>query len=326
MQTKTLGRTGIKVSIIGLGGANLGLPTSKAPYYQHVDNPEHNAYMVESLGIATVHAALRRGVTLIDTAPKYGYGMSEQIIGKALRMRPNLARNCMVTTKVGLVYAGDGFDYSHETTMECMFSSSVRLGMERFSIVYLHDPMDFPMDFVMSESGAMGALRELQRRGIVRYIGIAADEPETAADYIETGEFDVATVSGAWSLINQKAAERILPAARKHNVGIVATTVIERGLLATGKPIPGVRYIQRDFSPELLAHVETIDALCHEFDIPLLAAALQWATRDPQIATAIPGARTPEEARENALAGMMYIPESFWKVLESLIRHFDTRV
>lgn len=69
------------------------------------------------------------------------------------------------------------------------------------------------MDFVMGSKGTMQALRDVRKDGKVKWIGIAANDPDTAADYIATGEFDVATVSGAWSLINQKANDETLPIA-----------------------------------------------------------------------------------------------------------------
>src|ERR1035437_4757056 len=113
MQTKILGRSGIEVPIVGLGGANLGLASTEMAYVQHVDpNPSHISYADTAVGIATVAAAVERGSWLIDTAPKYLYHHSETIIGQALLRHPDLTTKTLVTTKVGLVYAGDGFDYS----------------------------------------------------------------------------------------------------------------------------------------------------------------------------------------------------------------------
>ncbi|OGY99875.1 MAG: hypothetical protein A2945_02685 [Candidatus Liptonbacteria bacterium RIFCSPLOWO2_01_FULL_52_25] len=325
MRTKKLGRTGIEVSIVGLGTGNIGLPQPEDFAKQYFENPDGSKnYADENLGVATVHTALEGGVTLIDTAPLYlTNGRSEHIVGHALHERSDLTARCIVETKIGRTTQAGGFDHTYDAAMRSAEGSMKRLGVSHLPILHLHDPMGFPMDFVMSDKGSVGALRKLRAEGVVDNIGVAADNPATAADYIETGEFDVATVSGAWSLINQTAAKRILPAAEKHNVGIVITTAIERGLLATGELVQGVCYHQRNFTPELLAHVQKIHALCNEFDIPLLAAALQWVTRHPQVTTAIPGARTPEEARVNAAAGSMNILDEFWTELEPLVQHWD---
>lgn len=224
MRTKTLGRTGLEVSIVGLGAGNIGLADPNGAYLQHALNADHSIADTE-LGVATVHAALESGVTLIDTAPKYEAGGSEKIIAEAFSRRPDLFASAIVTTKIGCTYPGDRFDHSYDRAMRSFFGSAMRLNGGKFDVVYLHDPMGYPMDFVMGKEGTMQALRDLRSYGTVNWIGIAADNPATAADYIETGEFDVATVSGAWSLINQTAAKRIFPAALRHNVGLVVTTM-----------------------------------------------------------------------------------------------------
>lgn len=324
MRTKTLGRTGIEVSIVGLGASAIGIPdrTSLALQYEPESLSRKLAYMKEDLGVRTVHVALETGATLIDTSPWYGSGMSETIIARALRERPDLKERCFVTTKVGHLYLGDDFDYSYDAVMRSIEGSQKRLNQERFRIVYLHDPMDADMNFVMSERGALGALLRLKREGIAEYIGVAANEPETNADYIETGEFDAAVVPNAWTLLNQTGARRILPAATKWNVGLVGAAPIERGLLVTG-PTSNHHYLGREFTSECLESAKKIKSLCATFGIPLVAAALQWCVRHPQVATVIPGAQLPEEAQENTLAGNIEIPNGFWKELEPLVHHHD---
>lgn len=322
MRIKILGRTGLKVYIIGLGGANIGLQNPDDTYIQHILRP--NISIADSeLGIATVHEAIVCAATLIDTAPRYQVGGSERIISEALIRRPDLAAKTFVTTKIGCLHPRDGFDHSYDRAIRSIDESMSRMKRDRFDIVYLHDPMGFPIDFVMGEKGTMQVLRDLRKQGRIKWIGIAANDPDTSADYIATGEFDVATVSGAWSLINQKAKERIFPAAAQHNVGLVVTTAIERGLLATG-PIEGRRYHERNFSDECLGRVTEIKRICDNYGVSLTAAALQWCTRHTQVACVIPGARTPKEARENTLSGSMTIPEEFWSAIEPLIGHFES--
>jgi D-threo-aldose 1-dehydrogenase len=320
MRTKILGRTGLEVSIVGLGTAFIGIPTPNQAPKEYSGGPSQ---MDEDLGVATVHAAVEAGCTLIDTAPLYGHGRSERIIARAFQERPDLKARCAVTTKVG--HMPKGFDYSYDMTMRCVEESQERLGMERFEVLYIHDAMGQPMGRVMGKSGTMGALRKLQDRGIVKHIGSATNDPAVNALYIETGEFDAAVVPDAYSLLNQTALERIMPAAERHNVGIVIATPLERGLLATG-PVEGIDYLNRKFSQASLDHVAKIGALCSRHAIPLAAAALQWCVRHPQMASTIPGARTPEEARANGAAGDMIIPEDFWAELEPLVKHWEQGV
>ncbi len=318
MRSKLLGRTGLELSIVGLGTAFSGMRaiTEAQASYESLVNA-----IDEDLGVQTVHAALESGCTLIDTAALYGGGKAEEIIGRALAERPDLAKNCIVTTKCGRTI--NGYDYSYDSIMAGVEGSLRRLRMSKLEVVYIHDPMGVPMDEVMGKGRALDALRALQNQGVVRFIGTAADDPRTNAPYIETGEFDAAVVPRAWSLINQFALQRVLPAAIKHNVGLVIATSLERGLLATGPQPEEVVYYDRNYTPECQAHVGRMQQLCQAHGIPLLAAALQWVTRHPQVTTTIPGARFPDEARQNAQSAQVVIPESFWAELEPMLRHFD---
>ncbi|MDA0748982.1 MAG: aldo/keto reductase [bacterium] len=320
MQTKPLGRTGLELPIVGLGAAFIGIADPNRAAVEYAGQP---GQMEDDLGVRTVHSAIEAGSTLIDTAPLYGATRSERIIGRALKERPDLAARCTVTTKVG--HLAEGKAYTFDAILRHVEDSQKRLGIERFEVLYIHDAMNVPMEQVMGKTGALGALRKLQNEGTVRFIGTAANEPETNAAYIETGEFDAAVVPEAWSLINQFAEKRILPAAEKHNVGLVIATPVERGLLATG-PVSGINYLARNFTQTCLDHVAKIHTLCKEHNIPLVAAALQWCTRHPQITTTIPGARTPGEATANAQAGTLQIPESFWTDLAPLIHHFESGI
>ena len=320
MKTKILGRTGLEVSIVGLGAGRIGLPDPERAGASYTGNPEE---IDVDLGVETVHTAVQAGCTLIDTAPLYSGTHSERIIGRALKARPDLAAGSTVTTKVGRLR--EGHDYTFDAILRHVEESQERLGIEQFQILYIHDAMDAPMDLVMGKNGALGALRKLQSENVVRFVGTAANDPETNASYIETGEFDAAVVPEAWSLLNQLAEKRILPAAEKHNVGLVIATPVERGLLAFG-PKSGAVYDARTFSRACLDHAAKIQTLCKDHNIPMVAAALQFCTRHPQVTATIPGARTPDEATENARAGDLEIPVSFWDDLEPLVRHWEKGV
>lgn len=303
MKSKILGRTGLVVPALGLGAAFVG----KDPKTGEID---------EALGISTVVTALEAGCTWIDTAPLYGKTKSESIIGKALQSRPDLDKDIVVTTKVGV--RAEGKDYRYDAVMRSVEASQQRLGRDRFEILYVHDAMDIPKERILGKGGALDALRKLQDEKVVRFVGTATNDPVDNAPFIETGEFDVALVPDAWSLINQQAQSLIFPAAEKHNVGIVLATPLERGLLATG---PGVKsnYLNRNFTPELLAHVGKIQTLCRQHNIPLISTALSWCVRHPRVALALTGPRKPEEAKQNFSAMELKIPEPFWEELEPLV-------
>lgn len=313
MQTKILGRTGLEVPIVSLGTVFIGDVSPAGETWKEID---------EDLGAETVVAAIEAGSTLVDTAPLYEHTISEKIIGRVLRERPDLAAKCTVTTKVG--YLGTSFDrdYSYDAIRRGVDGSLERLGLDGFEVLYIHDPMGFPMQDVMADDGALGALRALQKEGILKYVGIAANDPEANGPYIETGEFDVAVVPDAWSLLNRTAETEVFPAIEKHNVGVALATPLERGLLATG-PVPGLTYLNRNFNEATLSRVAKIKDLCGDYGVPLVAVSLQWCTRHPLVATTIPGGRNKQEVVENAQAGAMDIPDALWDDLEPLIQDWE---
>lgn len=313
MQTKILGRTGLEVPIVSLGTVFIGDVSPPGEVWKDID---------EALGMETVIAAIEAGCTLVDTAPLYENTQSEKIIGSVLRERPDLAAKCTVTTKVGYDLDHGGKNYTYDGVRRCVDGSLERLGLDGFDVLYIHDPMGFPMSDVMADHGALGALRALQKEGVLKYVGIAANDPEANGPYIETGEFDAAVVPDAWSLLNRKAESLVFPAIEKHNVGVALATPLERGLLATG-PIPGKKYLNRNFDETTLNRVGKIKNLCQDYGVPLVAVSLQWCTRHPLVATTIPGGRNKQEVIENAQAGGVDIPDALWTDLEPLIQDWQ---
>ena len=164
-----------------------------------------------------------------------------------------------------------------------------------------------------------------RQKGVLRNIGTASNDPATNLEYIKTGEFDAAVIADSWSLINRTAERELFAAAAAHDVGLVAATPVERGLLVTG-PQDHTNYLNRRFNQAVLDHVSKIQALCACYDLPMLAVALQYCTRHPQVASTIPGARTPAEAESSLAAAQLDIPGALWTELEPLVKHFDTAI
>ncbi len=310
MEMSVLGRTGLQVSALGLGAAYIKLPVPGEPR----DEAEVQR------GKETIWAAVEAGCRLIDSAAGYGRGGSERLIAEAFGERPKLAADVLVTTKVSrLPVPQDG---TYDAAMRCVEGSMERLGVERLPLLYIHDPMDLPMDLVMSERGTLGALRTLQKRGLLDFVGVAANDPVTNAAYIETGEFDAAVVPEAWSLINRLAEEWIFPAAERHGTGLVIATPLELGLLAVGARETNT-FPRRRFSPEVLAHVRQLETACERHGISLAAAALQYVVQQPTVSAVIAGARNPQEARANAAAMQEPIPAAFWDEVRPTLRHWE---
>ena len=320
MQTKRLGRTELQLPIVGIGTAFVGIPTQNQTVGEYDGAPSQ---VDRELGVATLVAAIDAGCSFFDTAALYGRSLSESLLGEALRQRPAAKDRLIITTKAGRSH--DGYDFSFGGLQRSVYASLERMGLQRLPVVYIHDAMGQPMDFVLSQQGALGALRHLQQQGIIEHIGTASNDPATNLGYIKTGEFDCAVMADSWSLINRIAERELFTAAAEHDVGLIAATPLERGLLVTG-PQANTRYLNRHFSQACLTHVARIQQLCADYAVPMLAVALQFCARHPQVASTIPGARVPSEAQSSLAAANLPIPEQLWDDLQPLLLHFDTAI
>lgn len=312
MQSRVLGRTEIEVTAFGLGCALIGVRQGR------ID---------EQAGVEVVATAMRAGVTLIDVAPVYPAimsGMSEQLVGRALRENPELAKKAVVETKVG--HLPEGFDYSYDMAMRGVSGSLERLQTDHLPMVYIHDAPKEGFERVMGKGGTLEALRKLQSQGVIGSIGTASNLPENNIVYIESGEFDAAVIPESYSLLNQLATERIFPAAEKFDMGLVVATPYETGLLAVGvsrflkMPEKDTR---RRFSAECLDHVRDIEAICVRHGVSLAAASLHFLLRHPRVTAVIPSARDTSELRTNLRAISQRLPDEFWAELQPTIRHWD---
>jgi D-threo-aldose 1-dehydrogenase len=309
MRTKVLGRSGIRVPIIGVGTAFVGYVPAAA--WQDAGE----LVIDEEVAARTLHAALDAGATLIDTAPLYGLTRVESVIGRVIAERPGGADGLTLFTKAGRL--GDRHDYSRDGILASVEDSLRRLGADRVDVVSVHDSMDY-FDQVMGAGGALAALRELRDQKVIGAIGLGCADPGETGRYLETGEFDVAIVANAWSLVSRGMADRILPAAERFGTGLVIATPLERGLLAVGAK-GGETQGGRTHSPATVALVAQVEDLCGRYGVPLLAVSLQWLTRTPLVASAVPGPRTPEEAVANAHAAQVAIPDGLWPELDQIL-------
>ncbi len=323
LPSRPLGRSGLDVSVLGFGGAPLG------DLYQRID---------EADAIDTVVAALQAGVTLIDTSPLYGHGLSEHRIGAALRRVPG--HGAILSTKIGRVMApfapkgaGSGylgglphaarFDYSYDGAMRSLEQSALRLGVDRFDIVLIHDvdvwthgKAAVEQRFSEAMNGAYRALEALRRAGTVRAIGVGVNEAEICERFARAGDFDAMLLAGRYSLLEQPALVGFLPLALEKRIGVMLGGVFNSGILATGA-VAGAKYNYREAPPEILAKVARIETVCRRHATPLFRAALHFALGHPAISSLVLGAVRPEEVAAQVTALGMSPPAALWQDLVS---------
>lgn len=206
MEQRTLGTQGLKVGAIGLG-----CMTMSDDYGRPEDRHEAES-------IATIHRALERGVTLLDTAEAYGPYTNEELLGKALRGRRDQA---VVATKFGLASGVDGTPANAKRVAE---ASLKRLGIETIDLYYLHRK-----DPAVPIEDTVGAMKELVEAGKVRYLGLSEVGPETLRRACKV--HPVSVLQSEYSLWERGVEKDILPVLRELGIGFVPFSPLGRGYL-----------------------------------------------------------------------------------------------
>lgn len=323
LPTRPLGRSGLAVTTLGFGAAPLG------DLYARLD---------EALAVATVEAALAAGVTLLDTSPLYGHGLSEHRIGAGLRRAGR--QDVVISTKVGRVaepFAGRGdgsgylgglphgmrFDYSYDGAMRSLEQSALRLGVDRLDVVLIHD-VDvwthgqdaIEARFAEAMGGAYRALEQLRAAGAVKAIGVGVNEAQMCERFARAGDFDTMLLAGRYSLLEQPALASFMPLALEKGIGLMLGGVFNSGILATG-PVAGAKYNYRPAPPEILARVAALEAVCTRHGVPLRRAALQFPLGHNAVASLVMGAVKPEEVADQVAELAAPIPASLWAELKA---------
>ncbi|MCZ8122743.1 MAG: aldo/keto reductase [Magnetospirillum sp.] len=323
MDVRPLGNTGIDVSILGFGGAPLG------DLYARLD---------EVQAVGAVEAAARAGVTLFDTSPLYGHGMSELRVGAGLRRAGATAP--VICTKVGRVMdpfarkaPGEGyvgglshrarFDYSRDGALRSIEQSLLRLGAERLDIVLIHDvdvwthgPAAIDARFAEAVSGAYAALADLRAQGVVRAIGVGVNEADMCVRFARECDIDCVLLAGRYSLLERPAAADFLPLALRRGIGVMLGGVFNSGILATGA-IPGATYNYRPAPPDVLAKTARIETVCRRHGVDLRDAAQRFVLGHAAVSCVVLGAVSAAEVDAQIAAFAAPIPPALWAELKS---------
>ena len=305
-----IGRTGIHVSRLGLGGVALsGAPPATDP---HQSTSEDEA-------MAIIQRSLALGLNYLDTAPMYGAGHSEGRYGQALHGR---ARDSYVlSTKVGRVLHPSepgstqmtwSFDFSRQGVLRSFAESLERLGVERLDILYMHDPDNH---YEQALTQALPVLIELREQGRVKAIGAGMNQWEMELQFAREGHCDCFLLAGRYTLLDQTALPEFLPYCVEQHISVVAGGPYNSGILAVG-PRAGATFNYRAASAEMLDKAQRISTVCARYQVPLKAAALQFILAHPALASVIPGARSVAEVEDNVRMVEWPIPVDLWAELK----------
>jgi D-threo-aldose 1-dehydrogenase len=300
---RRLGRTSCFVTELGMGTAPLG------GLYTPVS---------EEVALETLEAAWASGVRLFDTAPLYGNGLSERLLGSFLKFKPR--EEYVLATKVGrrlrapTLQAGEGmplvFDFSYDGVMRAFEESLMRLGAERVDILHIHDPDNHYRDAL---AGAYKALDNLRSQGAIKAVGAGMNQSEMLVRFARDGVFDCFLLAGRYTLLDQGALVEFLPLCAERGISVIAAGVYNSGILAD--PRANAKFDYQDADQSLINRALRIEKICLRHGVPLKAAAMQFAAAHPAVATTLTGARSPTEIEENVAAYSLAISPAMWEDL-----------
>ena len=323
MERRQIGKTGLSVTVLGFGGAPLGNLFAVVP---------------EDEAQATLEAAWASGRRLFDTAPLYGYGLSERRVGDALRDRPRdefvlstkvgrLIRRGWHESRVGEVFRTSMpfhavFDYSYDGAMRSIEDSYQRLGLDRIDIALIHDIAadthrdNQPAVFKAAMEGAYRALDELRRNGQVGAIGLGVNQADVCLDAMKYGDFDCFLLAGRYTLLEQDALNDLMPACAARNISIIIGGPFNSGILARADAADAT--YNYELAPEnIRVRVRQLVQACGRHQVSLPTAALQFVLAHPVVASVIPGARNAAEAASHRNMLSVKIPQDFWSDLRA---------
>jgi aryl-alcohol dehydrogenase-like predicted oxidoreductase len=309
MKYRTLGKTGLRVSIVGLGT---------------MVHAGHFGPMKDSESLEAIETALELGVNFIDTSDAYGAGYGETLLGNAFKGKRD---KIVIATKGGNVMVGPNRGkriFEPDYISRVMDESLRRLQTDYIDLYQLHNPT-----VEVIERGAVWeVLERAKKAGKIRHYGVSINSTEEGTAAVKDGRAE--TIQVEYNLLAQEPAETFFPAAQQANIGVIARVPLKRGIL-TGKlkqsdeqRFQGEDVRARSFKGEAfaqeLAKAEQLKFLAHGPVQSLGQAAIAFCIAHPAVSVVIPGARNAEQMRENASAADVEIPAADLEKISDLWR------
>jgi aryl-alcohol dehydrogenase-like predicted oxidoreductase len=291
----------------------------------------------DQAAVRAIQKGVDLGVTCIDTAPAYGMGHSEEVVGKAIRGRQD---EVIIATKCGLRWdltEGEFFFHTKDNAgndlamhrnlkadsikYECEQSLG-RLGVDTIDLYQCHWP-----DSTTPLAETMGALLDLQREGKIRAIGVSNFTPAMMAECMKAGVLD--STQPPYSALHRGIESDVLPFCVDHNIGVMAYSPIAQGLL-TGKvtmdrvfPEGDLRQDKPWFQPgnrrRVLDMLENVKPIAEGHGATLAQVFIAWTVAQPGITTVLVGARSESQVAENAKAGALKLSGDELRTIRALV-------
>ncbi|MCF6112068.1 aldo/keto reductase [Mesorhizobium muleiense] len=317
MKKRRVGSTGLEITEISFGGAAVGGLYRACP---------------RETAMQTLQVAWDAGLRYFDTAPFYGFGLSERRFGDFLRDKPR--DSYVLSTKVGrllrpvpedripdhsyvdpLPFAPD-YDYSYDGIMRSVEFSYARLGLNRIDILFVHDigvythgVQKTKLHFRQFMDGGLKALEELKSSRVISAYGLGVNEVQICLDVLRQAPLDCILLASRYSLLDRTAEAELLPLCRQRQTSLIIGGVFNSGILATG-PVPGAHFDYLPATQDILDRVGAMEKIAAEGDYPLAAAAFQFPLHEPVVASVLTGTAKPANLERNLQLLDIQVPET----------------
>jgi D-threo-aldose 1-dehydrogenase len=314
-ERRRIPKTDLQLTVLGLGTAALG-----------------GLYDAVSLldGEATVATSINLGLRYFDTAPMYGLGKAEHVLGHTLLKRAEIdpSFDFVLSTKVGRLLVTDRpgrhlqetapknaldagwhgalpfqehFDYSYEAVMRSFDDSQHRLGTPKIDILYVHDIGRATHGLrhdrhwsALTSGGGFRALSELRAAGLIKAIGVGVNEWGIVHEVLDCVDLDCCLLAGRYSLLEQTALTSLLSLCERRQIGVIVGGAFNSGILVAhvgGHP----KFNYGDAPNDVVERVKRLRQVCDTFDVEMPAAALQFPLAHPAVVSVVVGSRSAAE-------------------------------
>jgi aryl-alcohol dehydrogenase-like predicted oxidoreductase len=274
VQYRRFGKTDWQVSEISMGGS------------WFYGRPEYGLLPV-SHGVAMVERAFELGINYFDTAPLYGQGRSEKVLGHALK---GVTEPYYLATKVG--YHPSPYDYTRDTVWRGFEASLQRLQRDSVDLVQIHEAEQAGWDGIFGRGRTLDALREIREQGLAQHIGLTGSDLELMRDVLaECDDFVSVITFLKYDMLVQTAREILLPTAAARDVAVILASPLHAGLLGSKRDTWMAQGRYADLYPKL----EKLEALLADEEGDMPDHGLRYLLSDPRVSVILTGAATTDE-------------------------------
>ena len=274
MQYRRFGKTDWQVSEIGLGGS------------WFYGRPEFGLKPF-SYGARIVERALELGINYFDTAPLYGQGRSEEVLGAALK---GVTEPYYLATKVG--YYPEPFDYTRDTVWRGFEASLKRLQRDKVDLLQIHEAEQAGWDGIFGTGRTLETLLEIQEQGLIQYIGLTGSDLKLMRDVLKASDVFVSVITFLkYDLLTQAAKKILVPTAAERDVAVITASPLHAGLLGSKREL----WTQSGRFADLHDKLEQVEALLTDQSEDITHIALRYLLSDPDVSILLSGVASIEE-------------------------------